>query len=371
MAARIARLFFAIAILLSANAAHASAQRTFVASYGQATNTASNCSIANPCRAFSDAIGVTSSGGEVIVLDSAGYGTFTITQPVSIIAPRGVYAGISVIAGAGITVNTGGAADVVVLRGLTLNGLGGNIGIQVTKVGALHVSNLEIADFSTRGIFFAANGELYVSDSVARENGETGIHVQPATGSAIVSITHSRFEHNGYNGVAFAGSTVGSISDSDATNHQGVGFLIDQGSNGTISDCRTSNAGYGVMVRGNTARARIARCSSGGSYIGFIATDSAQVAVVDSVATGSYGGFVVENFAVMTVERCAANAGSSGMVVSGGGVLRVSNSTAVENAYGLTVAGGLGGGTVETRQNNTVRGNGIDVSFNVVPFGPQ
>src|SRR6185369_1612428 len=100
------------------------AQRTFVASNG---NDANPCSIAAPCRSFDAAIAKTSSGGEVIVLDSAGYGFVVITQPVSIIAPPGVYAGVSVFSGTGIVVNP--VLGKVTLRGLTINSLGGTIGI--------------------------------------------------------------------------------------------------------------------------------------------------------------------------------------------------------------------------------------------------
>jgi hypothetical protein len=78
------------------------AQRTFVASYGLDTNP---CSLVAPCRSFGEAIKHTSSGGEVIVLDTAGYGSVVITKPVSIIAPPGIYAGLSVAAGTGIVVN--------------------------------------------------------------------------------------------------------------------------------------------------------------------------------------------------------------------------------------------------------------------------
>jgi hypothetical protein len=73
--------------------AGATTQRTFVASTG---NDANACSIAAPCGGFARAITQTSAGGEVIVLDSAGYGVVTITQSVSIIASTEVYAGISV-----------------------------------------------------------------------------------------------------------------------------------------------------------------------------------------------------------------------------------------------------------------------------------
>jgi hypothetical protein len=79
-------LLFVSAFLFAAatfsSAVNAAAQRTFVASTGSPTNTAFNCSIAKPCRAFIEAIGVTNPGGEVVVLDSAGYGAVTITKSV-------------------------------------------------------------------------------------------------------------------------------------------------------------------------------------------------------------------------------------------------------------------------------------------------
>ena len=100
--------------------ANAAAQRTFVASYGLTANTAFNCSIAKPCRQFSEAIGVTISGGEIIVLDSAGYGPVTIAKSVTITAPAGIYAGISVFSGTGVTVD--GTGIDVTLEGLTITG---------------------------------------------------------------------------------------------------------------------------------------------------------------------------------------------------------------------------------------------------------
>ena len=122
----IVRCFAALIALALADSAIA-VQRTFVASFGLSANTAFNCSLAKPCRAFSEALGVTSVDGEVVVLDSAGYGPVTITQGVSIIAPAGIYAGVTVSAGDGITINAPGA--VVRLRGLSINGQGGNDGI--------------------------------------------------------------------------------------------------------------------------------------------------------------------------------------------------------------------------------------------------
>ena len=59
----------ALLSILASTAATATAQRTFVASYG---NDASPCSLTMPCRGFAAAVAQAIPGGEVIVLDSAG-----------------------------------------------------------------------------------------------------------------------------------------------------------------------------------------------------------------------------------------------------------------------------------------------------------
>jgi hypothetical protein len=109
-----------------ASAATARRRARRVSPSGADVNTASNCALAAPCRSFGAAIGVTNAGGEIIVLDSAGYGPVAITKSVSIISPPGIYAGVSVLSGQGITINTAGVE--VTLRGLTVNGQGGSVG---------------------------------------------------------------------------------------------------------------------------------------------------------------------------------------------------------------------------------------------------
>src|SRR4029453_9954756 len=121
----------AIAVLsgIMAQDALALAQRTFVRSDGLDANA---CTILQPCRSFAAALAKTSADGEIIVLDSAGYGPVTIGQSVSIIAPPGVYAGITVFSGDGIVIN-GNVNAKAVLRGLTVNGQGGNIGVRLQQ----------------------------------------------------------------------------------------------------------------------------------------------------------------------------------------------------------------------------------------------
>ena len=60
-------------------------------------------------RIFTAAEAQTARGGSVVVLDSPGYGPMTIGQSISLIAPPGVYAGITIPGWNGIII-TGTAA---------------------------------------------------------------------------------------------------------------------------------------------------------------------------------------------------------------------------------------------------------------------
>src|SRR5206468_1160981 len=63
------------------------------------------CTVPDPCRTFGVALSKTNSGGEVVVLSTAGYGPFTVTQSVSIITPPAYHAAMAPTSGAAITVN--------------------------------------------------------------------------------------------------------------------------------------------------------------------------------------------------------------------------------------------------------------------------
>jgi hypothetical protein len=205
----------------------AAAQRTFVASYGLTANTAFDCSIAKPCRAFNEAIGVTSPKGEVIVLDSAGYGPVTVTKAVSLVAPSGIYAGISVSSGDGVTVNAG-ASDVVVLRGLSINGQGGNRGILFQSGARLRIENCIVSGMSVAGISHnAANGEMIVIDTIVRDNGGSGIVIGGDVPTAMLD--HVRSEHNGGNGldvapIAGSAGVLVTVVDGAFTRNEGKGI---------------------------------------------------------------------------------------------------------------------------------------------------
>src|SRR5260370_29751704 len=110
-------------VALLGTTARGQAPRTFVASTGSDGNP---CSRFAPCRTFQSALNAVAVGGEVVALDSAGFGSnLTINKSVAITASPGVFAGIVVFTGHGIDINAAGS-DTVILRGLTINSQGGN-----------------------------------------------------------------------------------------------------------------------------------------------------------------------------------------------------------------------------------------------------
>ena len=183
----------AFALSIVSCGAVATAQRTFVASTG---NDAATCSLAQPCRGFARAVTQTNTGGEVIVLDSAGYGPVTITKSISLIAPAGIYAGIAVFSGDGITVDAPGAT--VVLRGMSINGQGGSNGVNVLHAARVRIESCVISGMGVDGVMHSAPGaELIVLDTIVRDNGGSGIG---GDADASVALDHVSSEHNGTNG---------------------------------------------------------------------------------------------------------------------------------------------------------------------------
>jgi len=192
----VALVVYVALALVTPSAYGAAVQRTFVASNGNDINP---CSIAQPCRSFATAIDKTLVGGEVIVLDSAGYGVVTIAKSVSIITPPGVYAGISVPAGqTGVLAE--GSGNIVVLRGLTINGTGGSVGVHFTGSGSrLRIENCVVSGLSSTGIAMdAAASELVVTDTIVRDNGGQGISIAADSTAVLDNV---RIEHNGSDGV--------------------------------------------------------------------------------------------------------------------------------------------------------------------------
>jgi hypothetical protein len=238
------------------------AQRTFVsAQYG---NDANPCSVSLPCRTFGAAITAVAAGGEVVVLDSGGYGPFTVSKAVSVEAPSGVYAGISALSGNAIHVSAG-SSDVVVLRGLTIYGLGSSSnGIKFTSGLTLHVERCVIENFFNQGVEAnAPSSSTYVKDTISRQNGY-GVIFNQGQGS----VDHSRFEGNNIAGVSVDGANV-TVRDSVSATNGVSGFDAESlGSEDTVlnvyNSVSTGNGADGFYTfKGGTGSvtARVANSS--------------------------------------------------------------------------------------------------------------
>jgi len=243
--------FLAGAFLISALAASTAfgqAQRTFVSGLGSDAN---SCSRTAPCRTFSQAISQTSPGGEVYILDTAGYGPFTITTSLAIVAPQGVTAGISVFSGDGITINAG-SSDIVILRGLTLNNQGsfGN-GIRFNTGNTLHIENCAVNGFSfASGVFFNGAGSLRVKDSILRHNA-AGILILPSSGVAMATIDHVGLEGPGNAGLAVDAGGIVTVRNSSASGYLSGLLAVSHTTAATelnIENCIASNNTNGIAA---------------------------------------------------------------------------------------------------------------------------
>jgi len=236
----------------------AAATRVFVSA--RTGNDANVCaSVLTPCQSLAGALVQTAAGGEIIVLDSGGYGPATITHAVTIEAPPGVLAFVHPPSGDAITINAG-AADAVTLRGLTL--LGGGNGILVNTVGTLIVQNCTISEFVLNGIEFEAAGQLSVQDSIVFSNPfNSGIRIAPHAGIARASLDRVRVLNNdtGFIATSILGGTVAATIRDSVISGCGFAGIIAVGFTSlpaeiNVESCLVANNGRGIDSEGTVIR---------------------------------------------------------------------------------------------------------------------
>jgi len=223
---------FVLGFTLPVVSAQAQNQHSFVSSLG---NDANACTLTAPCRHLQAALAATISGGEIAILDTAGYNggtTVTITQAVSIVNPGGFEAAIAPPSGGtGIVINAG-PNDAVGLRGLSIDGAGvGATGIQFNSGASLTVENCVIRHMAADGIDFystTATSTLTVSNSLVADNSADGMYVSPL-GSMIAVFTRVEVNNNTSLGIAVdgsrsAGSVNATVSESVAAGNGIAGF---------------------------------------------------------------------------------------------------------------------------------------------------
>lgn len=238
---------------MAASVASAQATRTWVSGVGDDVNP---CSRTAPCKTFAGAISKTAAGGEINVLDPGGYGGVTITKEISIEA-EGVIAGVLVSGTNAIIVNAG-PNDTVVLRGLTIDGVGTGLnGVRWIGGKNLVIEKCTIKGFTQRGVdaeptsvLAGAIGSLFISDTQIRDNVGGGVLGKP-TGTVTLKGTLSRvqFTNNGY-GVRAEDNAYLNVKDSVAAQSLGDGFIAQGAFNNAViyieGSAANNNGAYGV-----------------------------------------------------------------------------------------------------------------------------
>jgi hypothetical protein len=222
------------------------------------------CSFSVPCRSFAYAITQTDPGGEIDVLDSAGYGTLTIDKAISIVND-GSLAKVAVGPGAtGITINAG-ASDAIHLRGLTIEGAGvGAIGIQFNTGGSLDIVNCVVRHLTADGIFLAPTtpSTFSINNSFVSDIVGTGIDVRPPGSAGVNGVINGTTVKNTVTGIALkgfvstaAGPLYVTVADSVVDNNSTWGFYSSSsaGHPNTVLSLRNvsaSNNDTGIVASG-------------------------------------------------------------------------------------------------------------------------
>src|ERR1700688_3881619 len=354
-------LFLALAPLLTVTSvARAQVFEAFVSGVGDDANT---CTRTLPCRTFAGAFLVTLPGGIISALDPGDFGPVTVTHSISIeghgvadILANGTHA---------ITI-TAGPSDVVVLRGLTLDGLGsfGGNGILVRKVGSLLVEDSEIRNFGSDGILFVGYPPQFDARAAAESPDSS-----PNAGNS--TSPRSNTEHNVViSNTQGVGISIGSIGDAadiglttvlkqvTITGNLGGGFLLDTRQHTILA------ATHGGEV---TSESRTQMPSS----IKYNATVSNTANLVDCVISGNsgFGGVSVldltpgsqqpyeHNFVFVNNSSVVGNNGAGLMAQGIGTVITMSN---VEISTNTTGIASLLGGQLISFGNNRKVGNVTD-----------
>jgi hypothetical protein len=225
------RLVFAYVILASLPASADSLTRLWVS--GKGVDRPDCGALASPCRQIKYALdnNLVSAGGEIDVLDPAGFAPFWIKFKVSIINDGVGAASVQQMAAGGasaITISIG-ANDTVYLRGFSLEGA--NVfsdGVNIGSLGAVVIERFVVQNFQagvTRSVLSGVS-TLTVADSTFVGN-DTGVFIQGigiGTGNAYGLVRNSSFVKNstGIRANASGGNAAVTI-DNCAAHQNGTG----------------------------------------------------------------------------------------------------------------------------------------------------
>jgi hypothetical protein len=300
MSGKISQYLALVTVLFISSSLFAQNNRSAVSLGGSDLGT---CTTIDPCRSFDVAMSHTNAGGEIIALNTAGYGPFTINKAVTVSGAPGVHAAITVTSGVGIDVIAAGT-DHVVLRNLVLIGTGGHFGIDIFPGSEVRVIGCTIRGFQLYGIV-AEGGNLTVDHSAIIDNvGAFGIDVgntNPAT-TTHHTVTNSLVQGN-FVGLAAEQHTALVVANCTITGNTTGAQAISSAGTGAVNadlaleSCTIAHNGSGVLASSNGGN-NVARVFISQNVIAFDGTGVSKSgsAVVSSfnnnrfILNGSDGG---------------------------------------------------------------------------------
>ena len=175
-------LLFLLAVSALPSSLRAQASKIFVASIGNDANDGSRGSPKRNFQAAHDAVAV---NGQIVVLDTAGYGALNISKSLAITVPPGVNGFVTVSNPfTGIAINCT-STDTVSLRGLIVEGggsVGGGTGVFIQDCGRVDIEDCVIRNFDS-GLRAPTGGRTFFMARTTIRDCAFGINVSPTTGS--------------------------------------------------------------------------------------------------------------------------------------------------------------------------------------------
>jgi hypothetical protein len=282
-------IIVAAALVLPLSAAPASAQfLTFVSAAGNDANT---CFVqAAPCKTLQRTINQTSPSGEVRLLTSIVSNGF-INKSITVEGSHNTVIG---------TIAVNSASAIVRFKRLNLNGVNGfPTGFNLINAAAIHFEECSAERYTGDGIFLASNvsTELFISDTVSRDNGDVGLQADGPT-TAKVSIETSRWENNAF-GVAISGGRA-AISDSVFFGSTFSGLVVNNGATANITNSIAPGNGDAGFFTSGVAETTLESCEAvGNTFHGiFVGATGTSARISDCVSTGSATG-ITNDFATI------------------------------------------------------------------------
>jgi hypothetical protein len=283
-------LFFAFSVIADAQT------RTWVSGVGDDINP---CSRTAPCKTFSKALSVTSSGGEINCLDPAGYGTLNITKSITIDC-EDTQGSILAAGTTGLILN--GASISVIVRGISINGVGtGTNCIRVLGSGTVKLTLDEVVctGFTTHGI-----------------------SVETSTGSSKIVVLNSSFRNNTGNGIntfiTGAGSTTIAV-DSSLFAFNGIGINLGTAATGSVVDSTITNNTTGTQASGATSVLALMDNQITHNTTGVLTSSSGTIRIGGNLITGNGTGLSGANIFTWGgnfVDGNTVNGSNSGVALS-------------------------------------------------------